>query len=315
MWGTKGEAAGMPTWVRNLGTLLLLGTTPAIALLLVYTGLHLDGSFATCAEQLQADFVGTLRKAVVVPTWSSVGIVVGFSLFQIALIKLVPGPPSYGPITSTGHRPVYTSNGLACYFISVITFLVLAYGYDVPMYKVYDQFGEIMTFLCFFSLAFCLFLCVTFWGLCEARACALTTTLCSSDRYFKAWFAPSTADVQFSGNFFRDYWGGCELYPRIFGIDVKLFTNCRCVCPCLSHICLPQHHNINYGCVDVVGRHSFGMMGWPMLLLCYACKQHHELGYLTDSLFVSVCLQLIYVAKFFLWEDGYMCSIDIMHDW
>ncbi|KAE9064574.1 hypothetical protein PF007_g29151 [Phytophthora fragariae] len=35
---------------------------------------------------------------------------------------------------------------------------------------------------------------------------------------------------------------------------------------------------------------------------------------LSDSMAVSVALQLVYVAKFFWWEAGYMCSIDIMHD-
>ena len=29
---------------------------------------------------------------------------------------------------------------------------------------------------------------------------------------------------------------------------------------------------------------------------------------------VSVGLQLIYITKFFMWEMGYMRSLDIMHD-
>ena len=29
---------------------------------------------------------------------------------------------------------------------------------------------------------------------------------------------------------------------------------------------------------------------------------------------VSVGLQLIYISKFFVWEMGYMRSLDIMHD-
>ena len=57
----------------------------------------------------------------------------------------------------------------------------------------------------------------------------------------------------------------------------------------------------------------FGMMGWPLLLLCYAAKQHQLFG-LSDSMLVSVGLQLIYITKFFHWEMGYMKSLDIMHD-
>ena len=54
-------------------------------------------------------------------------------------------------------------------------------------------------------------------------------------------------------------------------------------------------------------------MGWPLLLLCYAVKQHQLYG-LSDSMVVSVGLQLIYISKFFMWEMGYMRSLDIMHD-
>ena len=46
----------------------------------------------------------------------------------------------------------------------------------------------------------------------------------------------------------------------------------------------------------------------------YAYKQLKDVGYVSDSLAVSVCLQLIYICKFFWWETGYWCSIDIMHD-
>ncbi len=74
------------------------------------------------------------------------------------------------------------------------------------------------------------------------------------------------------------------LHAIFIGWDVKHFTNCR-----------------------------FAMMGWPLLLLCYAVKQH-QLNGLSDSMVVSVGLQLIYISKFFIWEMGYMRSLDIMHD-
>ena len=77
---------------------------------------------------------------------------------------------------------------------------------------------------------------------------------------------------------------GTELYPNILGWDVKRFTNCR-----------------------------FGMMGWPLLLLSYAAKQHEVYG-LSDSMMVAVGIQLVYIAKFFHWETGYLRSLDIMHD-
>ena len=78
---------------------------------------------------------------------------------------------------------------------------------------------------------------------------------------------------------------GTELYPRILGFDVKMFTNCR-----------------------------FGMMYWALGILCYAQAQYERDGYLSNAMFVSVALQLIYITKFFYWETGYLCSMDIQHD-
>ncbi|MBU6446302.1 MAG: 7-dehydrocholesterol reductase, partial [Verrucomicrobia bacterium] len=102
--------------------------------------------------------------------------------------------------------------------------------------------------------------------------------------YFKGRFAPSSTDCGTSGYHLFDYYWGTELYPRILDWDVKMFTNCR-----------------------------FGMMGWPLLLLSYAAKQEQLYG-LSDAMLVSVVLQLIYIGKFFVWETGYLRSLDIMHD-
>jgi 7-dehydrocholesterol reductase len=100
----------------------------------------------------------------------------------------------------------------------------------------------------------------------------------------KGIFGPSSTDAGSSGNFIFDYYWGTELYPRVLGWDIKQFTNCR-----------------------------FGMMGWPLLLLCYGAKQHELYG-LSDAMCVSIAIQLLYVGKFFLWETGYLRSLDIMHD-
>jgi len=102
--------------------------------------------------------------------------------------------------------------------------------------------------------------------------------------YFKGIFFPSTSDFGSSGHFLFDYYWGTELYPRILGWDIKQFTNCR-----------------------------FGMMAWPILILSFAAKQSELYG-LSNAMIISVGLQLIYVAKFFLWETGYFRSLDIMHD-
>lgn len=67
-------------------------------------------------------------------------------------------------------------------------------------------------------------------------------------------------------------WAGMELYPRIGKqFDLKTWTNCR-----------------------------MGMMGWAVIILCYAAKQAQAHGAVADSLLVSVALMQIYIAKFFL---------------
>jgi 7-dehydrocholesterol reductase len=103
---------------------------------------------------------------------------------------------------------------------------------------------------------------------------------------FKGLNFPSTKDSGSNGNLIIDFFWGTELYPRILGWDVKQFTNCR-----------------------------FGMMFWQVALLCYGFKQYQLLeGSISSSILVSIALQTVYIAKFFWWETGYFCSMDIQHD-
>ncbi len=68
------------------------------------------------------------------------------------------------------------------------------------------------------------------------------------------------------------FWAGMELYPRLGeAFDLKTWTNCR-----------------------------MGMMGWAVLILCYAVKQRQLYGAVADSMAVSVLLMQFYILKFFL---------------
>lgn len=102
----------------------------------------------------------------------------------------------------------------------------------------------------------------------------------------KGHIAPTNSDSGTNGNIVIDFYWGMELHPRILGWDVKMFTNCR-----------------------------MGMMFWAVGILCFAHKNielNH--GVLQIGMAVNVALQLIYISKFFFWEMGYMCSMDIQHD-
>ena len=72
--------------------------------------------------------------------------------------------------------------------------------------------------------------------------------------------------------------------PRCWGFDVKQFTNCR-----------------------------HALMLWPLIPLSFAAHLF-ELGALSNAMIVNVALQVIYCFKFFVWEAGYMASMDIAHD-
>ena len=83
-----------------------------------------------------------------------------------------------------------------------------------------------------------------------------------------------------TGNFLKDFYKGIELHPRTFyGDDIKLLINSR-----------------------------FGMMLWGCIVFLVM--------YVSESLTVmtSGAIQLMYITKFFAWEDGYVKTSDITMD-
>jgi 7-dehydrocholesterol reductase len=250
---------------NNMGPLSLIVVCPPAAILFWYTAVNLNGSF-------QALFNLFIKKGVIstiFSIWSPVFfgskeawmIISVFALFQLALMKLLPGKKVFGPVTKTGYSPEYKENGPLSFFVTLITYITCSVGLNwFSPTIIYDHFGQILGALCFFSFLFCFFL------------------------YFKGRYYPSTKDHSHTGNFIFDYYWGTELYPSILGWNIKQFTNCR-----------------------------FGMMAWPLICISFAFAQAKYFT-LSNSMLVSVGLQLIYVTKFFFWEKGYLRSLDIMHD-
>ena len=243
----------------------LIIVCPIFAVMLTYTQVVLKGDFGALMQMIRQDGVSLFVQRSLLQhllgntkAWTFIGC---FAVFELILMRLIPGKRMTGPVTPKGNTPVYKANGLQVYFITVAVFVGLAYFKIFNPVDIYDNFPYIIGALCCSSL-FIVF------GL-----------------YLKGRFAPSSTDSSVSGAFFFDYFWGSELYPRVFGWDVKLFTNCR-----------------------------FGMMSWALLVICYAWKQYDSYGHVSASMAVSVALQLIYITKFFHWEMGYMRTLDIMHD-
>ena len=253
-------------WMRQtFFPLLLILLCPPTVFLFWYTNVHLEGSFLKLAELFAQDGIWETLRIICAPyifgsaaAWKIIAVFAGFELI---LMRLLPGKEFKGPVTPAGNIPVYKANGVLAYSTTLACYLLGAYAFQFfSPTLLYDHFPDILGALNLFSLIFCLFLLV------------------------KGLFFPSSTDSGSSGNLIFDYYWGTELYPRLFGWDVKMFTNCR-----------------------------FGMMGWPLLLLSFAAKQQQIYG-LSDSMIVAVALQLIYITKFFIWETGYLRSLDIMHD-
>jgi len=184
-----------------------------------------------------------------------------FTVFELALMRLLPGKTFYGPITPKGNVPVYKENGVLAFITTMAIFCLATFGFNLFSASIlYDNLGALLGALNLFSLLFCVFL------------------------YIKGRFFPSTTDSGTTNNMLFDYYWGTELYPQVLGWSLKKFITCR-----------------------------FGMMSWCLFLLSYCAKQA-ELGGLSNSMLISVVLQFLYVGKFFIWEKGYLRSLDIMHD-
>lgn len=253
-------------WTKQtLGPLFLMLVCPPAAFLFWYTNVNLGGSFEQLWQIMHAQGVLSTLYQICAPyllgtpeAWTIIGVFAGFELI---LMKCLPGRLFHGPTTPKGNVPIYKANGVLAYGITLAVFFLCSFQFRLfSPTLIYDNFGGILGALNLFSLFFCLFLLI------------------------KGHVAPSDEDSGSSGNWIFDYYWGMELYPRLFGFDGKMFTNCR-----------------------------FGMMSWPLILISFAAKQNELYG-LSNSMLIAVALQLLYVSKFFVWETGYLRSIDIMHD-
>jgi 7-dehydrocholesterol reductase len=194
--------------------------------------------------------------------------VLAVAVFSGLLLYWWPGKLRYGPPTPTGHVPDYIDNGIAHCFLSTLMFLAgsnFCLGWwDLGV--IFDVFGPLVGALNCFGLLFCFVL------------------------YFKGLYFPSGAGLPPDcgrsgyGPIFDYYWG-TELYPRICGIDIKKFINCR-----------------------------FSMSFWQLAGISFAYKSYTLHGKMDPGIILCATSQYLYLVKFFIWEVGYMRSIDIIVD-
>jgi len=180
------------------------------------------------------------------------------------LLEFLPGKVQTGPETQTGHIPKYVDNGVAfCLTFSALFWFGSNLGY-MNYYNfgiMFDLFGPSLALLNIFGILLGIFLTI------------------------KGLTFPSTDDSGTTGSIFRDFLWGTELYPRILGLDIKRFINCR-----------------------------FSMQYWMLAGLSFAYRSYTLYGVVDYGLLLSAVSQYLYLFKFFWWEMGYMRSIDIIVD-
>lgn len=225
--------------------LSLLSFTPPFVILMWYTNVHADGSILKTFNHLRENGLQGLIDIWPKPTAIAGKLIICYAIFEAALQLLLPGKTVEGPISPTGHRPVYKANGMAAYAVTLITYISLWWFGIFNPAIVYDHLGEIFSTLIFGSLVFCVLL------------------------YIKGHVAPSSTDSGSSGNIIVDFYWGMELYPRIGKhFDIKVFTNCRFGMMSWAVLavtyCIKQH--------EEYGRVSDSMLVNTILMLVYVTK-------------------------------------------
>jgi 7-dehydrocholesterol reductase len=272
-WGSGGLLMGGELG-RLVGSILLLTVCPAFVILVwhvTYSREYMwDGTVADMSVQL-GKFLGQVADKGLYGFFSeiwptpfhplSMKMIGAYMAFELVLQRWMPGKTFVATETKSGWKPVYVANGVQSYLASIAALFAVHKYYPEYTLSVYDNMGYLLSSMNLFALIFVFIIML------------------------KGLYAPSTPDCGTNNSWVIDYFWGTELYPNIFGWDVKQFTNCR-----------------------------FGMMYWQLGIICYALKQMDNDGYLSSSMFVSVVVQSVYIFKFFWWETGYFCSMDIQHD-
>ena len=268
MWsGEEGAKStkGMLPGRQSLGPLALILVTSVLVLFMWRMQADLDGSMLALFNDVKAHGLGGslgLAWTAIRPTALTWKVLGTFAAFQLFCQRCLPGELYSGPVTPKGNTPRYCDNGFKAFLANLVCY------YGAVHYGLFeggilaDEAGRMFCALNGVALVFCVFLTV------------------------KGLNFPSSSDSGSNGSWIMDFYWGTELYPRILGWDVKLFTNSR-----------------------------FGLMMWVLLPISF-CYKSMELdgGVLSLPLAVNVFLQLVYLSKFYWWESGYMRSIDIMQD-
>ncbi|NDD59055.1 MAG: 7-dehydrocholesterol reductase, partial [Chlamydiae bacterium] len=148
---------------RTLFPLFLIVCCPLMVMLMWYTSSQLGGTFQNlgdlCIKQGTFYTFYAIWSPVFFGTPVAWKILSCFAIFELILMRLVPGKIFKGPVTPAGNIPIYKSNGIACFVITYATFYLLSFQFHLFSPTIlYDNLGGLLGALCIFSFFFCIFL-------------------------------------------------------------------------------------------------------------------------------------------------------------
>ncbi|CAG0893075.1 unnamed protein product [Cyprideis torosa] len=114
----------------------------------------------------------------------------------------------------------------------------------------------------------------------------VTALMACAGLLLQAKYAQQSSEIIPDFPILYDFYRGRELHPKILGVRVKQLACSR-----------------------------MGMITWQILPLAYLFTAiQRDGGQINYGFLVSVALQSIYIAKFYWWESGYFCTLDMILD-
>ena len=114
----------------TVGPLGLMTAPPITVIVLIYTILHLEGSFSQLLEKFYNE--GFLNAFInmhpsVDEMLSAMKYVFAFMLLELLFMPLLPGKMYVGPVAPSGHRPTYKANGVQAFLATAAAWAAGSY--------------------------------------------------------------------------------------------------------------------------------------------------------------------------------------------
>ena len=130
---------------RALGSLIIMVLTPLMCMSLCYACTDHNGSLSSLYEEAtRIGFITIIREKIWLTPFDPFvmkGIAI-YMIYQLVLMKLVPGKTFYATPAPSGHVPEYKANCIQCYIINIATLFSLARLNIIDPSLWYDNLGN-----------------------------------------------------------------------------------------------------------------------------------------------------------------------------